>query len=289
MSIRKFPISTEDSELLLLFEELKDISTISQVTGRDASGVSRSLKRLAETYPVLEKLSGRWRLTMIGKELNNIHRNFIQLQSLALERPLYLRLGTNREFLSRILAPKLDEIMELMPKTTFELMSYEKGIEQKLKEGRIDIGFDCGRPFDPDISYKLLCPEPIAVYCSPKFSEKNRKIIESNQWKRLPHVLCERLEPRNFTEFSEQELLISLKVNDISAAREVAKRSLGWVLLPTYTVLREIENKELVQMVPTIFGGEQYGIWWLRRRKHLNSSIDVLSSWMQNISLSEQR
>lgn len=68
----KFPLSSEQLELLLLFEQHKGLTELANVIGRDSSVVSRQLQKLASEFPVLSKEQGKWVLTPVGKEINEL-------------------------------------------------------------------------------------------------------------------------------------------------------------------------------------------------------------------------
>lgn len=282
----QFPLTSDESELLLLFEELEDIGLIGEALGKDQSGVSRSIKRLAEKTAVLEKRLGRWRITELGVQLNSVSRNTIQAQRALLKSQQRIRIGSNREFVTRVLAPRLHEISDLLGSARIDFLSFESGVEQAVKSGQIDFGFDCGRPVDPAVAYKLTTPEPIAPFCSKVFLKKYREQIAENSWHLMPHVLCERLYPDRVMNLSQDDWNIFAHVNDIAAAREIAIQGFGWSLLPCYAVQREVNDGELVMMADTVYSDERYGVWWLRDRKYIEPATKKIIGWLKGISLS---
>ena len=285
LDLTKFALTSEESELLILLDELQDVRRIGEKIGRDPSGVSRAIRKLADKYSVIEKRSGRWQITAIGMEINNLNRNFIQAQNSILKQQSRLKIGTNREFAARVVAPKVQELEKLLGGIRLDLFSYENGVEQALRSGAIDVGFDCGRPADPLIRYKLIVNEPIALFCSKKFYKQYQDEIAAKNWSTLPHILCERLYPDRIMNLSEGSWVISSHVNDIAAARELAKADRGWALLPVYAVATELAAGSLVQMGSEQYDIEKYGVWWLRERKFLQPTIDLLSKWMKGLYL----
>lgn len=65
-----FPLSSDQLELLLTFGESTGLAALAESMGRDPSVVSRSLQKIAENYPVLIKVRGRWELTPLGHQTN---------------------------------------------------------------------------------------------------------------------------------------------------------------------------------------------------------------------------
>lgn len=75
MNRPRFSLSSDQLELLLAFEEIEGLGKLSEAIGRDPSVVSRSLQRIAEVHPVLLKVRGRWELTPLGQQINNLTRS----------------------------------------------------------------------------------------------------------------------------------------------------------------------------------------------------------------------
>lgn len=70
MERRKFKLTSDQLELLMAFESSRGLGHLSEVMAKDPSVVSRNLQRMAEVYPVLEKVKGRWEITPLGKQIN---------------------------------------------------------------------------------------------------------------------------------------------------------------------------------------------------------------------------
>jgi nicotinamidase-related amidase len=66
----KFPLTSEQCELLVVFESAESLTDLAKAMHKDASVISRNLQRLAETG-VLEKNSNRWTITALGRQVNN--------------------------------------------------------------------------------------------------------------------------------------------------------------------------------------------------------------------------
>lgn len=70
MRRQTFPLSTDQLEILLAFEESTGLAALAESMGRDPSVISRGLQKIAEDYPVLVKVKGRWELTPLGYQIN---------------------------------------------------------------------------------------------------------------------------------------------------------------------------------------------------------------------------
>jgi nicotinamidase-related amidase len=74
----QFSLSSDQLELLLAFEDSKGLNALAESMGRDPSVVSRGLQKIAEEYPVLVKVKGRWELTPLGRQINELTRSSIK-------------------------------------------------------------------------------------------------------------------------------------------------------------------------------------------------------------------
>lgn len=77
MGETRFPLSSDQLELLLQFEATASLGDLARQVRRDPSVVSRNLQRLAQDAPVLAKQEGRWRITPAGREINSRTRVFL--------------------------------------------------------------------------------------------------------------------------------------------------------------------------------------------------------------------
>lgn len=281
LTSNRFLLSAEECELLLELEECQSLTAAAEKLGRDHSVISRSLKRLSEKAHVVEKKAGRWIVTETGKNFNNSSRAMIAAQTSLMQTHQSIRIGTNREFAARVLGPDLATLMALLPKTNLSINAYESGTEEALLKRQIDIGMDCDRPQDPDIAYKLLLDEPIIPVCGKAFYKKHQKTILEGKYMSLPHLMCERLYPDKILSKHENQLDIMARFNDIATARAACLQNIGWALLPSYAVSDELQAKTLIKMEDVGYGKSKYGIWWIRNRPNLKSTVEVLSAWLQ--------
>lgn len=81
MNRLRFSLSSEQLELLLAFESSKGLNDLAETMARDPSVVSRNLQRIAESADVLKKVKGRWELTPLGLQTNELTRHYLQKHS----------------------------------------------------------------------------------------------------------------------------------------------------------------------------------------------------------------
>ena len=77
MKRSRFPLSSDQLELLLAFEATSSLAVLAEFMRRDASVVSRALQRLASDAPVIEKRGTRWEITPLGRRINERSRAFL--------------------------------------------------------------------------------------------------------------------------------------------------------------------------------------------------------------------
>ncbi len=280
-----FQLTTDECQLLLLFELTQSLQSVAKTMGRDHSVVARSLKRIAERFPVVEKKGGKWFLTKMGRDLNEGTRSAINLQNAVLDSETSLRIGTNREFASRVLCSDFLQFQKLFPKVELTINSYQSGTEPALLSGQIDIAIDCERPYDPDISYKLVVDEEIIAVATKSFIKSSKKDFLSDDFRIWPHLLCERLNPDKILMSLENRVQVCAKFNDIAATREACIQGVGWSLLPFYAVKKELSSGHLVRISEKTYGKSKYGVWWLRGRPYLKESCETISKWLSQQSL----
>ena len=78
MSRLRFSLSSDQLELLLAFEESRGLSDLAEKMAKDTSVVSRNLQKIAEDFPVIEKVKGRWELTPLGEETNQLTKGYLK-------------------------------------------------------------------------------------------------------------------------------------------------------------------------------------------------------------------
>lgn len=285
MNKDKFILTSEECELLMAFETATSLESLAEFVGRDISNVSRAISKISSKLPVVEKSGKRWALTIQGRELIQHTRESIHFQRSLFQKQSSLRIGTNREFASRVLGGNLNKLIELFPNTQLRISAFETGVEDALLKGAIDLGIDCERPFSPDVSYKSILKEPIIAVCSPYFRKKHSSEFKKGGFYGLPHLLCDRLSPDKIMNKADNQLNVLASFNDIATTRKACESGAGWALLPLYAVRIELESGTLEQITATGGGESNYGVWWLRGRKYLGIPAEKLQGFLRKIDL----
>ena len=277
-----FPISSEETELLVNLKTHITVHALAKIYRRDISVLSRKLAALSKSHPVLNKVNGRWVLTNQGENIVNWAQDSLRSLSKTTLTKENIRIATTREFASRVLAHSLSSLFDLN-KTAIEIIPDDNGIEELILNGSADFGFDCDAPFDPLIQFKLVADEDMGIVCAPRFSKKLSDQIISLH----PHDYIHnyRNDLAVFYDLIKKTAEPKLIAHDIATVRALCVQGQGWSFLPWYAVQEEVRGGALVFSLHPKLIRLKYGIWWLRDRKHLQPHITNSVRWLSKIKL----
>lgn len=278
-------LTTGEAELLVQFELHPSLERLSKSVGRDITVLSKVFKAISQKADVLTKLNGRWKLSEAGKRMNQITRDYISSQHSILGGRRILRVGTNREFAARIVAPHIQQFQKFFPVQDIALHVYEAGTESALLDGRIEIGFDCGRPQSPEVIFKRIIAEEIFAVAAPDFFKSHRRSFQKNDFSEIPHLLYDRLDPERYIGAVSRASPTAFRSNDIASIRAMCVQGAGWALLPKYAVQDELDSDQLIRCSNVHYAAEKYGVWRLRSRNHLTSEFEAACNWLKAIQL----
>ncbi len=272
-------LTITEAELLIDFEQCRSIESLANKLNKDPTVISRQLKKMSHKGNFLVKVSGRWKITTNGKKFNQLTRDYILAQNKITNNEVHLRIGATREFSAQILAKNYQALKKALGIDSFSIISIELGVEESLLNGEIDLGFDCGRPFSPDIVFKQCIDEPISVVASKKYfgSIKDIKSLED-----YPHILCERIDPEKYLKKGFRLNNISSRTNDIATAKNLCLSSEGWALLPNYAIKNELASGELRVISGLTYHQDKFGVYYLRHRKELENIFEKSIKWLKH-------
>lgn len=270
--------SFDENKLLSELINRPTLEVLSKRLGKDASVISRDLKRISEKAPVIEKVNGRWVLTELGLELALWSKKIAVEEREILGKDYGLTIATTREFASRILAKNFHSFIN--GSVRYHIMTCENGIEEAILKGQADIGLDCGGPKDPSISFKQVIHEDIVSIASPKFV-REKKIKSLTEASDEDFLHYSRLRPLKEIDVTKGKV----GSNDISVLRSLLLDHHGWATLPYYAVKEELENKKLVVIPGGELKGYKFGVWWLRGRTSLMKRVKEFELWLGNQEL----
>lgn len=281
-----FALDSDEATLLLEYEKSESIAQVAKAFQRDPSVISRSLKNLAEKLPVLEKAGGKWVVTELGSKFNSWTTEAILSQQNILNQRIQLKIASTREFAGRYL---IGSVEELFPSDKFHIhiVTFDGNSEQLLLNGQVDFVFDCGKPYDPQIAFKRPAVEEMSLVVSKEF-KRLHKVKKAEDLTHLPHTHYSRNNLARLYAMTKDQIKIAISLNDIALVREALQKSLGWGLLPTYTVKKELKDKSLVEVPQSGKWKQspyQFGLWWNRDKTYLKEHVQKLVSWLESQDL----
>lgn len=281
-----FPLETDEALLLLEYEKSESITQVAKTLKRDPSVISRSLKKLADKLPVLEKKQNRWIVTEVGKKFNAWTTEAVLSQKNILNQRVTLRIASTREFANRYL---IGSISELFPSDKYHvhIITFDSNSEALLLNGQVDFVFDCGKPYDPQIAFKRSAQENMSLVVSPRFKKEN-KIKVADDLLHLAHIHYSRNNLAKLYSMTKDKVNMAISLNDIALVRTAVLASSGWAMLPTYTIKKELQDKSLVEVKQTKnwnLTSYKFGIWWNRDKTYLKGHVDKLSNWLSEQNL----
>lgn len=279
MAIERFYINSEDAEILSLLETCENLREIATRFGRDVSVVSRRLQKISEDFHFIEKIEGRWRLNKSGLRFNQWTRNAINEQKKYLVGAEEVTIGMSREFASRIFIPEMKDFYKEF--SQIKLLTSDEGIEGLILDRLIDVGFDCGIPYSPDVAFKKVCPENLLICAGPKFIERE-EIKSARDLPGKPYVHYGRNSLSTIQEITRHQVEIKLSVSDIGSLREALLSGHGWSLIPRYCVLEELRTKKLVEIRGFDLKPLSYGVWWNKNRPKNDPLVDFSLEWLKS-------
>lgn len=117
----RFALTSDQLELLIAFENSQGLNHLAETMAKDPSVVSRNLQRIAEDYPVLKKVKGRWELTPLGVQINEQTRSF---------------LAKHTELLSSALDKRNQKVSAFSDSSILIIINAQKGLLDATQDGR---------------------------------------------------------------------------------------------------------------------------------------------------------
>lgn len=262
-----FKYTLEECELVSLLEKHHTLEEISQFYQRDTSVISRRLNEIYKKHQLLQKINGRWALTEEGRELCRWAKKAANEQQLLKHRTSRIRIATTSEFSTKFLVPNISKIL---PQYYVDIITSDGHSEELLIDGKVDIAIDCGVPTHPDIRYKKAVKERMVIASAKKCKLASDKYLHFDR-----------------TNIKELQLILEMPLNplytfnDLGSLRCAIQNSLGFSLIPFYT----IRNDSLYIHPIEIQDQMHFGIWWRKDFKQ-SEIIKTFYNFLTSQSLS---
>jgi DNA-binding transcriptional LysR family regulator len=269
--------------------------------GLTQSAVSHAVRKLEQSAGVLlvDRRRGDLRLTEEGQQL------FVACETVygtleAVGEVLrggrtsargHLRLGAPPQFGCSVLMRYIGPFLRENPDIDVDFM-LSHDLLTPLRRDDIDIAIDCVEHFQPDLQKMPLFRETYMVVCSPAFRRRQR-LREPADLSRVPILSLDKGGTwwhrllRAVPESNRPELSRITAVNHVRAMITAAVESIGVALVPSYSVLAEVESGLLVQLFPTIrLPEDQFRIYQKKTRSTLERHRRLVA-YLQSINPGE--
>jgi DNA-binding transcriptional LysR family regulator len=202
-----------------------------------------------------------------------------------------LRLGAPPEFGCSVLMRHIGGFIRRNPDIHLDF-TLSHDLLTPLRRDEIDIAIDCVEHFQSDLQKVPLFRESYTVACAPGFQRLHRlktpgdlsrvPLLSTDKagawWHRLLRAVPERDRP---------ELRHVTAVNHIRAMITAAIEGIGVALVPSYSVLPELERRLLVQLFPHLELPEDRFRIYQKKAKSSLAKHRALVAYLQSIKPSE--
>lgn len=273
-----FLVDSADAILLLAYEKASNLQGVAEALGRNPSVISRRLSRIAKTG-LIEKRENRWVFTERGKNLNRWTKSAIRDQALALQESGELRVGAPREFSARILVPETAEWHVLPSRLRF--VTTDQGVEDLLLARKIDLAFDCGAPYSPEVAFKRVARETFGAYFgSARALKSHGTKTERASLRYLHYERFDFAEVRRESGWIREPHTVFSDIASIRAA--LIRDPSAWTILPDYCMETEAGPKTGIvranfEPLPPL----HFGIWWLRSQPPADAVLRAALAWLR--------
>ncbi len=256
-------LTTEDYELLLHLQEHGSITAVAEVMSLDKAFISRKVAKIAEKAPVLEKVGGKWVLTGKGDEVLRSFVEWKSKQQRIFEDERGLILVTTQAISERVVIPLLSRKTKENKVSLTTIFAGQGSAHDLLLSRKADLALVCGIPSVPDFRYKKVSHYPFYAVSS----DMKHASFERDRLLKEPYGTHSGSNLRELLKIESPLQAPTLVCDHISGMREAVLSGIGWSVLPSYAVDREIQKGELhiLKQLPVDFS-EQFYLWWIANR-----------------------
>lgn len=224
------------------------------------SGVSRALQRLETKLNVtlLERTTRKLKLTQEGqlflekarKIVNDLNEAEDALLKSDSDTSGLIRVDTATPFVLHVIAPLMNEFVELYPNIEIELNSNDQIID--LLEHKTDVAIRFGELNDSSLHARLLCKSRLYIVASPEYLEKNgypqtpQDILNHSQigFSKVTHLNTWPV----YVNGAKLTVRPKIKASNGETVRKMALDGLGITCLSAFLVHKDIKQKRLVAL-----------------------------------------
>jgi DNA-binding transcriptional LysR family regulator len=265
------------------------------------SAISHAIKKLETSIDtkLIQKSGKKISLTDAGRslfrscekifyEIEKADQNILRFKE---EAKVNIRIGSPVEFGTTILINNIKTFLNTHPEIHLDFL-FSHHLEKPLLQDEVDLIIDCKEHFLSRFDKIYLFQEQYITIASPEFVEKN----SIHSLKDLANVNILSIDKRlawwqNFITVIPQKKQSYLKnviqINHVRGLINGAIAGLGIGFVPKYTVIRELEEKILIDPFPKINPGADHFNIFINKEKRLFKKIQELIAFLTELKPSE--
>ncbi|NVJ86266.1 MAG: LysR family transcriptional regulator [Algoriphagus sp.] len=246
--------------------------------------VSMQLKNLQDQFdvPLTEVIGKKVHITEFGQELveitekifeelGQIEQRMLELKGLLAGKIRISSVSTGKYIIPYLMA----EFMKLHPHVEISLeVSNRYKVLAHLEENSTDLALVTLSPEDMDLETLTLAENKWFLVSSPEHAEHYQKLIQENEWQKIPFILREkgsgtRVMMEKFFEERDITIQSKMELSTNEAVKQAVMAGLGATILSQYSMRKEIPEKRIkILEVEGLPLEADWKLVWLRQKKH---------------------
>lgn len=295
------PLDLSQLRTFYVLAQAQSFTRAADRLGRTQSAVSHAIRKLEESSGVVlvDRRGRGFRLTDEGQHLFEACETVFTTLEVAGEELREgraramgrLRFGAPVEFGCSVLMRHISSFIRDNPGIDLDFTLSHDLLTPLLRDD-IDVAIDCVEHFQPELQKVPLFREAYMVACSPEF-RRHHRLREPADLANVPVLSMDKLATwwhrllRAVPEDRRPELRRVMLTNHVRAMINAAVEGLGVALVPSYTIVAEVERGALVQLFPSIQIQEDRFRIYQKRAKATIEKHRRLLAYLQSIHPSE--
>lgn len=280
--MNKYLVSPEDCLILVALQQNSSLRGAAQALNCDAGGLLRKVQRIADEHGLVSKVEGKWKLTQEGQALVAWTQESILSQHELMKSSVHLRIAATAWFAEQILIPASPSLQKAFDgRARIQYLTPDLGLEKSLLMGESDFVVACHAPENPSIAHKQLQTELWSLVVSADIVGKSRKPLNLDFLKDIPLIRHRDMNPEVFLlEDMVSDPVEAMTADNLIGIRSAVMSGLGWSLVPTALVARELRQRNLVEIPCKIKMDRKVCVWWLRHSLHERKQHGLICKWV---------
>jgi LysR family transcriptional regulator for bpeEF and oprC len=237
--------------------ELESFTKAAQFLNQPKSRVSRAISRLENELDVqlIRRTTRKTSLTSSGQEfyenihplLNSISKELINISDQQQEMSGTIRVTASQDIGQTLVAKIISEYKSKFPNVFFEVLITNDFLD--LTKENIDVAFRAGKLEDSILIQKKFISAHFLIVCSKKYTDKYGCPNSLDDLKDHKFLSFKGLERRLLK--AETHVKPTVLTDSFPMVLNMALNGDGVAILPSFLCNEHIENKKLIQIIPT--------------------------------------